>query len=400
VKEPATVSSAEDVVAVEPVIRRVVAARVTNPSDIDDLVQDCLERLLGAHRRLAPETVLPFGIVTARNLVASHSRTAARRAAAAPLIADPQEPDRPEDTVLASEAASAMETAVSRLSPEERADILSYYGPGPGPGASETQEATGALRVRIARIRAKLRLEYLLAFRRIELPAPQCRRVLLAISAGDTRRQRELDAGRHLLDCGTCAALSEPLSRRSVALTALTFPAALTARALAKARAHPVQATASTAAGTAAVAAAVIAGSGMFASSPAPVVHPAASPAPLPTISGLAIGERAVSSRRSIRAAIGERARASGVAVESAVTRNGFWVGSPRLRVWVELTGPLEPLHIAANSHLDFDGTVTGNGSGFPVREGVSAADGAALLNSQGAHIEVRTTDIRVERNS
>jgi DNA-directed RNA polymerase specialized sigma24 family protein len=381
-------------VAVEPVIRRVVAARVTNPSDIDDLVQDCLERLLGARGRLAPETVLPFGIVTARNLVASHSRTAARQAAAAPRIADPREPDRPEDTVLAGEAASAMETAVSRLSPEERADILSYYGPGPGPGSGETQEATGALRVRIARIRAKLRLEYLLAFRRIDLPAPQCRRVLLAISAGDTRRQRELDAGRHLIDCATCAALSEPLSRRSAALTALAFPAALAARVLAKARAHPVQAAASTA-GTAAAAAAI---AGALAYSPAEH-HPAAGPAALPAISGLTVGGGGVSSRRSMRAAIGEHATASGVTVESAVTRNGFWVGTPALRVWVKLVGPLEPLHIEANNHLDFAGTVTGNGAGFAAREGVSAADGASRLNRQGAHIDVRTTDIRVERN-
>ena len=394
-EEPVTVSSADDVVAVEPVIRRVVAARVSNPADIDDLVQDCMERLLGARGRLAPETVLPFGIVTARNLVASHSRTAARRAALTPLITDAREPDRPEEAVLAGETASAMEKAVARLSPHERADILSYYGPGPGTGAGEAHEATGALRVRMARIRAKLRLEYLLAFRRIELPAPQCRRVLLAISAGDTRRQRQLDAGRHLLDCGTCAALSEPLGQRSAALTALGFPAVLAARVLAKAKAHPVHAAASTA-GTAAAAAAI---AGALAYSPA--AHPrAARPAALPTISGLTIGGSAVTSRRSMRAAIGEHASASAVTVESTVTRNGFWVGTPALRVWVELVGPLEPLRISANSHLDFAGTVVGNGPAFPAREGVSAAEGAGLLDRQGAHIDVRTTDIRVQRNS
>ena len=384
--------------AVEPVIRRVVAARAANPSDIDDLVQDCLERLLGARGRLAPETVLPFGIVIARNLVASQSRTAARRAAAAPLIADPQEPDRPEDAVLASETHSAMETAVARLSPQERADILSYYGPRSGTG--ETPEATGALRVRMSRIRAKLRLEYVLAFRRIELPTPQCRRVLLAVSAGDTRRQRELDAGRHLLDCDTCAAVSEPLEQRSAALTAITFPAALAARILAKAKAHPGQAAASTAAGTAAVAAAAIVGSRMLAPAPAPVPRPAArhaSPTPVATISRLSIGGETVSARRSIRAATGERAAASGVVVEGAVTRNGFWVGSRTLRVWVELVGPLEPLHIAAGNHLQFTGTVVANGSAYPARAGVSAGNGAALLNSQGAHIDVQTTDITVE---
>lgn len=39
-------ASAHEVIAVEPVIRRVVAARAANHADVDDLVQDCLERLL------------------------------------------------------------------------------------------------------------------------------------------------------------------------------------------------------------------------------------------------------------------------------------------------------------------------------------------------------------------
>jgi serine/threonine-protein kinase RsbT len=38
--------------------------------------------------------------------------------------------------------------------------------------------------------------------------------VLLALSAGDRRRQRDLDAGGHLLACAWCARLSEPLLDR------------------------------------------------------------------------------------------------------------------------------------------------------------------------------------------
>jgi serine/threonine-protein kinase RsbT len=38
--------------------------------------------------------------------------------------------------------------------------------------------------------------------------------VLLAISSGDRRRQREVDAARHLLECDLCARLSEPLVSR------------------------------------------------------------------------------------------------------------------------------------------------------------------------------------------
>jgi RNA polymerase sigma factor (sigma-70 family) len=402
VEESVLASSPEDVVAIEPVIRRVVAARVTNPSDIDDLVQDCLERLLGAHGRLAPETVLPYGIVTARNAVTSHMRTAARRSTLAPLVADLREPDRPEDTVLAGEAQQAMETALNRLSAEERADILAYYDAIPVPDR-ETREASGALRVRMARIRAKLRLEYLLAFRHAELPSEQCRRVLLAVSAGDTRRQRQLQAGQHLLHCESCATLSEPLSKRSAALTAFTVPAALLARLFTKAKANPGTAGASAAAGTAAVATAVIVGTGMFSGHAAPAVHhPPATPvsttlsAPAPArIFRLSVGNQAVTAQRPIRTAIGGHADATGAVVESVATRNGFWIGSRGMRVWVELVGPLRPLHIVAGDHLWFTGVVAANGSSYSARAGVHGQD-ATLLDRQRAHIDVRTTSIRV----
>ena len=399
-EESVLASSPEDVVAIEPVIRRVVAARVTNPSDIDDLVQDCLERLLGAHGRLAPETVLPYGIVTARNVVTSHMRTAARRSTLAPLVADLREPDRPEDTVLAGEAQQAMETALNRLSAEERADIMAYYDAVPVPDR-ETREASGALRVRMARIRAKLRLEYLLAFRHAELPSEQCRRVLLAVSAGDTRRQRQLQAGQHLLHCESCATLSEPISKRSAALTAFTVPAALLARLFTKAKANPGTTGASAAAGTAAVATAVIVGTGMFSGPPAPAVHhPPATPVSTPTaparIARLSIGGQAITTWRPVRTVIGGHADAAGVVVQSVVARNGFWIGSRALRVWVELVGPLQPLHIVAGDHLRFTGTVAGNGFSYPDRAGVHGPD-ATLLNRQGAHIDVKTTDIQVE---
>ncbi len=49
-------------------------------------------------------------------------------------------------------------------------------------------------------------------------PTRQCRPALLALSSGDRRRQAEVDAGYHLLDCDFCAGLSEPLfDRRSKA---------------------------------------------------------------------------------------------------------------------------------------------------------------------------------------
>ena len=64
-----------------------------------------------ARERLAPEAVLPYAVVTARNLVSSHARTASRRAAAAPRVLDVAEPERPDDVLLAGEARAAMTAA-------------------------------------------------------------------------------------------------------------------------------------------------------------------------------------------------------------------------------------------------------------------------------------------------
>jgi RNA polymerase sigma factor (sigma-70 family) len=397
-------ASANEVLATEPVIRRVVAARVANPSDVDDLVQDCLERLLGARNRLAPEMILPFGIVTARNLVTSHARTAARHATAAPRLVDLREPERPEDRLLLSEQRIAMTTALTRLSPEERRDVLAYYDDEPRSQRTGARESPGALRVRMARTRAKLRLEYLLAFRHVTLPEPVCRRVLLAVSAGDTRRQRELDAGQHLLDCETCSMLSEPLEQRSAALTAITLPPALAAWAVARARAHPGQTAAAT---VAAAAAAAAVAAGLAASRPAEAPRlPAASPVTLSRpaqpaiISGLLIGSQSVPQaevQHSLRGQIGQPVAASGVVVQQTVTRDGFWIGYGRARIWVELTGPLKPLRIVANDRLRFVGTVVKNVPSYAAQAGVSSNTGAALLSLQGAHIDVSTTRVSVE---
>ena len=394
-------ATADDVLATEPVIRRVVAARVADPSDVDDLVQDCLERLLGARSRLAPETILPYGIVTARNLTVSHARTAAHQARALPRLMEMGEPDRPEDAVLGEEARRTMTAALAQLSPQERRDVLAYYEEHPETPPSGPSESRGALRVRMARTRAKLRLEYLLAFRHVTLPTSRCRSVLLAVSAGDTRRQRQLDVGQHLLACETCAALSEPLDQRSVTLTALGIPGLLAARVLARARAHPVQ---SAVAGTAAAAAAAAVAAGLITASPHParprpatasvIASPAAAPSRL--ISQLSIGGQPADVARSVQATIGQPADATGVLVEQAVTRNGFWIGSATARIWVELAGPLRPLRIVAGDRLQFTGTVVANGPSYAALAGVTGPADIALLRSQGAHIRVETTKIRV----
>jgi RNA polymerase sigma factor (sigma-70 family) len=392
-------ASAREVLAVEPVIRRVVAARAANAADVDDLVQDCLERLLAARVRLAPEAILPYAVVTARNLVTSHAKSTMRHAAAVPRILDTAEPDRPEDVLLTGEARRAMTTALGQLSAEERHDILAYYDVDPA-ADPKAPESRGALRVRMSRTRAKLRLEYLLAFRHVELPTSQCRRVLLAISAGDMRRQRETSAGQHLLDCQTCAALSEPLDQRSVALTAIAVPGALLAWAARMARAHPLQTAGSVAAGSAVVAAAAV----LLPASPAParpVPVPSSPPAspPAEVIGQLSVGGRPVNdaaARGSLRSLIGDAADASGVSVVATVTRNGFWIGTAQARIWVQLIGPLRTFQVHAGDRVRFAGQVIANSPDYPASVGLTSRGDAGLLSRQGAHLAVSTTKISV----
>ena len=83
--------------------------------------------------------------------------------------------------------------------------------------AAELGSTAGAVAAQLNRTRARLRVEYLLALEQAEPPTDRCRPVLLALSGGDRRRQREVDAARHLLECDLCARLSQPLMERGPA---------------------------------------------------------------------------------------------------------------------------------------------------------------------------------------
>ena len=96
---------------------------------------------------------------------------------------------------------------MTRLDPGERDLLLRHEVTGTDLAtlAGEADVSRGAIAMRLARARANLRLEFLLVFRRLALPTPQCRPVLLALAAGDRRRQAQLDAVGHVETCPTCA---------------------------------------------------------------------------------------------------------------------------------------------------------------------------------------------------
>src|SRR5829696_2740906 len=218
----ATDARHEDILELEPLLRRVVGARVRDPDTVDDLVQEALARVIAVRGRLDDEAVTPYAIVTARNLVTSLARERERSRRHQPRLVDLNEPERPEDAALRNEEAAAVEAALAGLPDHEREVVVAHEVEGVDTATlAEARRSTpGAVGTQLARTRARLRLDYLLALRRVELPTPRCRPVLLALSAGDRRRQLALDAGGHLMQCPTCASLSRPLveRRRSIAV--------------------------------------------------------------------------------------------------------------------------------------------------------------------------------------
>jgi RNA polymerase sigma factor (sigma-70 family) len=205
-----------DVAAVIPIVRRIVAARVPDRATADDLVQETLARVLPAVDRIEPGMLEPYAIVTARNVVASMWRDRDRQQRHQHRVVDLRPSPSPDEDVLAEEDRTAMAEALTHLSERERSTLLAHEVSGQDTRslAAELGSTAGAVAAQLNRTRARLRVEYLLAAERIDPPTDRCRPVLLAISGGDRRRQREVDAARHLLECASCARLSEPLMGR------------------------------------------------------------------------------------------------------------------------------------------------------------------------------------------
>ncbi|MGY1644388.1 sigma-70 family RNA polymerase sigma factor [Geodermatophilus sp. SYSU D00703] len=205
-----------DVAALIPLVRRIVGSRVPDAATADDLVQETLARVLAAAEGIEPGMLEPYAIVTARNVVTSLWRDQDRQRRNQHRVVDLRPPEAPDEDVLAAEDRAAVAEALGRLSERERATLLAHEVAGQDTRslAAELGSTAGAVAAQLNRTRARLRVEYLLVSERIEPPSERCRPVLLALSSGDRRRQREVDAARHLLECDVCARLSEPLVGR------------------------------------------------------------------------------------------------------------------------------------------------------------------------------------------
>lgn len=376
-----------------PLIRRVVAARVQDPQVVDDLVQETLTRLLQARPRLDDGALAPYAVVLARNVAVSFGRSRNVEHRHLHRLVDLRQPDRPEDRALQREEAQALATGLADLPARDRSLLVESEVEGADTTAlAERFSATpGAIASQLARARAKLRVNYLLAIRGVDLPTDRCRSVLNALSAGDRRRQRALDAGRHLLDCGVCHQLSEPLVKRRRALVGW-LPLGVTKPVTGvwdwlRNLPRPVSA------GAGAVVAGALVVAGILAISPE-------RPSPPPGDRRLTAAGQAIlplASRPPLAQHAGKVVQGQGIPVQAVTSNEGFWVGTgERDRVWVQLTRTDEsPFTVRTGQRVWFTGRMVASPPDLPGRMGVTAPEGASLLRQQGHHIEVRVDRLR-----
>jgi serine/threonine-protein kinase RsbT len=183
---------------------------------VEDLVQETLTRVMAARQRLEARALGPYAVVTARNLTRSLATSEQRSRRHAHRLIDLREPVSPEEEALRREESQAITSALGKLPEQDQEALVAHEVEGIDTTAlAASRDSTpGAVAAQLSRARARLRVEYLLELEQDEPPTARCRPVLLALSAGDRRRQRDLDAGGHLLACAWCARLSEPLLDR------------------------------------------------------------------------------------------------------------------------------------------------------------------------------------------
>lgn len=198
---------------VQRVVRRVLAARIRDPYDLEDLVQETLARTMSTRERVVGP-LEAYAVTTAKNLVAERARRDDRYRRLAPRLAVPvyAEP-LPLEELIGAESRTHVARALGHLPDDERHLLLAHEVEGRSTAelAEESGSTPGAVAARLARARAVLRVEYLLVRDHVEPPTGNCRRVLLAVSRGERRRLDAVDADSHLLRCDTCSRLAHEL---------------------------------------------------------------------------------------------------------------------------------------------------------------------------------------------
>lgn len=380
----------------------------------EDVAQETLARVFIAADRLDPSARLPFAVTTARNLAVDGHRATVRDRRNRHRLLDPAEAPQPEEATIAGERAAALGRALAGLDAADR-QVLVAHSDGMSTAELAEREAStpGAIAARLARSRARLRLDYVLALRKARLPFPACRPVLLAISASDTRRQRALATADHLAQCPTCAELVPPLAQRrstlaGIATVPLVMLGAVGGKIARLSQQPAAQASAAVGVVGAVGTAAVIGAGGSHHAAPRPVAAPPpvaaspappappASPAPVRTAAWLRGSNGATLSLADVSRLSGQRIVARRAPVQSVVAHLGFWIGTPGNRIYVHITsqqGLGSP--IRKGSTVSFKGVLAPHRPGFAASDGVQGAEGRQELDVMGVHINAAGSVLR-----
>ncbi len=351
------------ILELEPIVRSVIEGRVTDASIVDDLTQETITRLLEAQGRLDRTTLASYAVMTARNLAISHQRGRDIEQRHAPRLVDPKVPPIPEDEALRAEDRAALAAALRQLSPEERDALVAHDVAGVDTTrvARELKTTPGAAGMRLTRARAKLRVEYLIALTQVRLPTPRCRSVLVAISAGDKRRQASLGAADHILECPVCSRLSDDALHRRRPLP-VVIPALMGYKLRDALRTTPGKAAAVTVVGVGAALLAMSFSDG--------------EPSRSPQSTALAIQGR----------------------VEGVPSDEGFWLTTEDRRdVWVEIvvtseSGP----EVDPGDRVHVRGRREQHDASYAKEMGVTQSEGSAKLTRLGWHVVVSQRSLKV----
>jgi RNA polymerase sigma factor (sigma-70 family) len=180
---------------------------VNNPTSREDLIQEALTRILEKGPLHSTDALIGYAAATARNLVITQARTNDVRRRNLHRLLDASSPERPDDRLVRNEEIQAIATALARMPQADRGAMVAHevFKVDTQSLARTSKCTPGALAVRLARARARMRVEYLVALRKDGPPSESCRRVLTALSGRDRRRQLKLDAIGHVAECDYCA---------------------------------------------------------------------------------------------------------------------------------------------------------------------------------------------------
>jgi RNA polymerase sigma factor (sigma-70 family) len=413
---PVAVLREPDLLAVVDLTRRFVTSVSDDLSVVDDVVQETTVRLLENRWRIDRRTAPGYAVATARNLLAQDRRDHQLALRHRHRLVERAELPDGTAAVEQAEEQAAVAAALQQLPERDRDLLLAHHVDGRPTGdlAEGWGMSDGAVRTALARARGRLRLEYCLQAHRRELSDDRCRQVLTALALGDGARQRSVGAGRHLASCQVCPQLVDVITtrdRHTAGLGPLVVIVALLGWLRRSVSAHPVAAAAGTttvAGGTAL--ALVLVSTGHQHAAPARVAVPVPSvtspttravPAlPEPVRTGLVMSGAdvlAAAGSRDLSGLAGHDVAAVRVPVLAVDADEGFWVGTTKARMWVQLTGKGEStVTVRRGDLLDFTGRVVVNRPGFAAAAGIVRTEDSALLDRQKVHVEVPSGAVHV----